>query len=48
MGQAGVAKALNIIHQELDTTMALCGQRDIHDVGRHNLLLPPDFSTHWQ
>lgn len=48
MGQAGVAKALNIIHQELDTTMALCGQRDIHDVGRHNVLLPPDFSSHWQ
>lgn len=48
MGQAGVTKALEIIHKELDTTMALCGERDIHKLGRHNLLLPPDFSTRWQ
>ena len=38
MGQAGVSKALEIVHKELDTTMALCGETDIHDVGRHNLL----------
>ncbi len=38
MGQAGVSKALEIVHSELDKTMALCGETDIHDVGRHNLL----------
>ena len=27
-------KALQIIHKELDMTMALCGHRDIHHVGR--------------
>ena len=43
MGQAGVTKALDIIHRELDTTMALCGERDIHNLGRHNLLLPQGF-----
>lgn len=37
MGQAGVTKALEIIHKELDLTMALCGETDIKKVGRHNL-----------
>ena len=43
MGQAGVTKALEIIQKELDTTMALCGERDIKNVGRHNLLIPDGF-----
>lgn len=38
MGQAGVSKALEIMHSELDKTMALCGETDIKNVGRHNLL----------
>ncbi len=33
MGEAGVAACLDIIRKELDITMALCGLRDIHDVG---------------
>jgi L-lactate dehydrogenase (cytochrome) len=48
MGEPGVTKALEIIHRELDTTMALCGERDVANLGRHNLLLPPDFETRWQ
>ena len=32
MGQAGVTKALQLIHHELDVTMALCGHRDIEQV----------------
>ena len=31
-GRAGVGQALEIIRKELDTTMALCGHRDIQDV----------------
>jgi len=31
MGEAGVTKALEIIHKELDVTMALCGLKDILD-----------------
>jgi len=31
MGEAGVTKALEIIHKELDVTMALCGLRDVKD-----------------
>jgi L-lactate dehydrogenase (cytochrome) len=31
MGEAGVAKTLEIIHKELDVTMALCGLRDVRD-----------------
>jgi len=33
-GEAGVTLALDIIRKELDTTMALCGCRDILDVNR--------------
>ena len=37
-GEAGVSDALNIIHTELDTTMALCGERLASNLGTHNLL----------
>jgi L-lactate dehydrogenase (cytochrome) len=43
MGEAGVTKALEIIRAELDTTMALCGERDVRNLGRHNLILPHGF-----
>jgi L-lactate dehydrogenase (cytochrome) len=36
-GKAGVTKALEIIRTELDTTLALCGRRDILDVGKDML-----------
>ena len=48
MGQQGVTKALEIIHKELDTTMALCGETDVRNLGRHNLLVPEDFEGRWQ
>ncbi|MDG1449293.1 MAG: alpha-hydroxy acid oxidase [Ascidiaceihabitans sp.] len=48
MGEAGVTSALNIIHRELDTTMALCGETNVEDLGRHNLLIPEDFEGRWQ
>ncbi|RID91774.1 alpha-hydroxy-acid oxidizing protein [Gemmobacter lutimaris] len=47
MGEAGVTKALEVIHKELDTTMALCGERDIRNLGPHNLLVPKDFEGDW-
>ena len=37
-GQAGVSKALQIIHKELDTTMAFCGHTNINHVGKEILL----------
>lgn len=43
MGQAGVTKALEVIHTELDKTMALCGERDVKALGKHNLLVPQGF-----
>jgi len=33
-GKSGVAKALEILHTELDKTMALCGHRDINNITR--------------
>ncbi len=48
MGQDGVTEALNVIHRELDTTMALCGETQVTDLGRQNLLIPKDFEGRWQ
>lgn len=48
MGEAGVTKALEVIHKELDYTMALCGHRDIEKVGRDILLVPKNFEGDWQ
>ena len=47
MGEAGVTKALEVIHRELDMTMALCGHRDIIDVDEDILLIPKDFAGNW-
>ena len=48
MGEAGVTRALEIIHKELDMTMALCGETRVEGLGRHNLLIPEDFEGRWQ
>lgn len=48
MGQAGVTKALEIIHKELDTTMALCGRRSVEALNSDNLLIPADFRGVWE
>ena len=47
MGQPGVTKALEIIHRELDLTMALCGRRDVTTLDRDVLLVPADFEGSW-
>ena len=38
MGEAGVTKALELIHRELDVSMALCGKTDIRTVDRSILI----------
>ena len=43
MGEKGVTAALNVLHKELDTSMALCGRRDINEVTRDILLVPEGF-----
>ena len=47
MGEAGVTKALEVIHKELDLSMAFCGHRDIADVDRSILRVPEGFSGVW-
>ena len=37
LGKEGVTKTLQIIQKEMDITLALCGKRDIRDLGRDNL-----------
>jgi L-lactate dehydrogenase (cytochrome) len=39
MGEAGVTQALEIIHKELDLTMAFCGHTNIKNVDK-GILLP--------
>ncbi|EBA02191.1 L-lactate dehydrogenase, putative [Rhodobacterales bacterium HTCC2150] len=48
MGQKGVTTALEVIHKELDTTMALCGRRDVKTLDRSDLLIPKNFEGDWQ
>ena len=44
MGEAGVTKALQMIHKELDVTMAFCGHTNIATVDR-SILLPGTYPT---
>jgi isopentenyl diphosphate isomerase/L-lactate dehydrogenase-like FMN-dependent dehydrogenase len=44
MGEEGVTKALQIIHKELDVTMAFCGHTNIQNVDT-NILLSGTFPT---
>jgi len=48
MGEAGVTKALEIIHKELETSMALCGRRDVRTLDRDILMVPKGFEGDWQ
>lgn len=43
MGEPGVTKALEVIHKELDVSMALCGETCVANVGRQNVLIPKGF-----
>jgi isopentenyl diphosphate isomerase/L-lactate dehydrogenase-like FMN-dependent dehydrogenase len=42
MGEAGVTTALEIIHRELDLTMAFCGRTQIAQVDK-SILLPGSY-----
>lgn len=44
MGEAGVTKALELIHNELDLSMAFCGVTDVEKVDKR-ILLPGTFPT---
>ena len=44
MGEAGVSKALQILHKELDVTMAFCGHTQLGNVDR-SILVPGSYPT---
>ncbi|NUB46184.1 alpha-hydroxy-acid oxidizing protein [Fertoebacter nigrum] len=48
MGEAGVTKALEVIRKELDTSMALCGEKNVQALRRDNLLIPKGFAGDWE
>ncbi len=47
MGEAGVTRALEVIAKELDSSMGLCGRRDVRDLDRDILMIPKDFAGDW-
>ena len=47
MGEAGVTKSLEVIHKELDVSMALSGRRRIEEIDRDVLMVPKHFSGDW-
>jgi len=48
MGEAGVTRCLEILHKELDVSMALCGRRSVASLDRDILLIPEDFEGEWK
>ena len=46
-GEKGVTLALELMQNELDNSMALCGYKNIKDVNRSAILLPKDFGKRW-
>ena len=46
-GEKGVTLALELIQNELDISMALCGYKNIKDVDQSAILLPKDFGKRW-
>ena len=47
LGEQGVTKTLEILQKEMDFTMALCGEKNILNVSKKNLLIPKDFVPEW-
>jgi len=47
MGQAGVTSALEVIHKELDVSMALCGKRAVSELTDDVVMVPKDFLGDW-
>ena len=48
MGQEGVTRALEVLHKEMDISMAFCGHTDITKVDRNILRIPKGFSGEWE
>ena len=48
MGEEGVTTALEVLHKEMDISMALCGHRTMDEVTRDTLLIPKNFGGDWQ
>ena len=46
-GEKGVTLALELIQNELDISMALCGHKNIKDVDQSAILLPKNFGKRW-
>lgn len=47
-GEAGVTKVLEMMHKELEVSMAFCGHTDINTVNRDILYVPKGFSGDWE
>ncbi|GAB4305660.1 MAG: alpha-hydroxy acid oxidase [Roseovarius sp.] len=48
LGERGVSLALELLHKELDVSMALCGRTDVRQLDRDVVLVPEGFSGRWE
>ncbi len=48
MGEQGVTTALEVMHKELDLSMAFCGHKHLSEVTRDILMVPKGFSGDWE
>ena len=48
MGEQGVTRALEVMQKEADISMALCGEKDIRQMNRDNLLIPRGYFSEYE
>lgn len=48
MGMEGVTTALNVLHKELDYSMALCGVTNVDQLCKDQLMIPEGFEGSWE
>jgi len=48
MGEKGVTRALEVMQKEADISMALCGEKDIRNMRRENLLIPKGYFSAYE
>jgi len=44
-GQAGVQNVLDVLRNGIDSTLLALGHGSVHDLGRHDVVLPPGFAV---
>jgi isopentenyl diphosphate isomerase/L-lactate dehydrogenase-like FMN-dependent dehydrogenase len=46
-GERGVQNVLSVLRQGIDSTLLGLAKPSVHDLDRHDVLVPPDFTRDW-